>query len=210
MQKNFDIDFTVPQLRMLASIVQVGNAVYNELMENDKSVFSHRYFSGTKSRIRTKLVHVQCQIESKSSEFPFQFRERTFAYDDTIPELRTDNCILHFAKSKSPDSLPYPSGYKKELSQNNMMIRKQLVLDFDDMPKTKEEPFYGLVVFGGKKENPFIVIQFPEPGFTRIAKKIIIPQIISGGLEEKEDFRRKKAVLKEEYLVQLNKEAELK
>lgn len=210
MQNNFDLNFTTTQLRMIASIVQVGEATFNELIGNDKSVFSHRYFSGTKSRILTKLVQIQCQIESKSSEFPFQFSERTFAYDDIIPELRTENCILHFAKSNSPDILPYPSGYKKELSQNNMMIRKQLVLDFDDMPKTKDEPFYGLVVFGGKRENPFIVIQFPEPGFSRIAKKITIPQIISGGQEEKEEFKRKKAVLKEEYLSQLSKEGELK
>ncbi len=199
MHKNFDPNFTTAQLRMIASIVQVGDAVFNELVDSDESIFNHRYFLGTRSRIYTKLVQIQCQIESVSSGFPFQFSERTFAYEDIIPELRTDNCILHFARSNSPDILPYPASYKKELSQNNTMLRKQLILDFDNMPKTKDEPYYGLVVFGEKRRNLFIVIQFPEPGFGGIAKKIIVPQIISGGQEEKEEFKRKKAVLKKEY-----------
>ena len=132
--------------------------------------------------------------------FPFQFSERVFAYDAVIPELRTENCILHFGRSKAPDVLPYVSGYKKELSQNNDNIRSQLMIDFEQCQKTTQEPFYGMVVFGGTKEKSFIVIQFPEPGFTRIAKTITIPRVITFEGEQSDSFERKKAVLKKEYL----------
>ena len=209
MQDNFDPKFTAAQIRMLTSIVQVGEAVYNELTNNDKKLFAHPYVRGLKSRMRTKLVQIQCQIESKTPEFPFLFNERSFAYENIIPELRTENCILHFAQSKSPDILPYSSGYKKDLSYNNKRIGKQLVFDFDNMPKAITEPLYGLVVFGGKQNLPFIVVQFPEPGFNGIAKKIIVPQIVSAETEG-EEFKRKKSVLKEEYLLQMNKEDKIK
>ena len=55
--------FTARQLVTLASIVQVGDAAYRDLMETQRPMFAHPYFADTRGRIRTKFVQMQCEIE---------------------------------------------------------------------------------------------------------------------------------------------------
>ncbi len=65
--------FTPRELMTLASIVQVGDATYRELMETQRPMFGHPYFDDTRGRIRTKVVQMQCEIESHDPKFPFEF-----------------------------------------------------------------------------------------------------------------------------------------
>lgn len=132
--------------------------------------------------------------------FPFEFSQREFSYNQHIPELRTENTILHIGRSSAPDRLPYKSKYKEELSYHNQLLRRQLILDSSNTPPIGLESFYGLLVFGGRKEI-FSVVQFPEPGYSGIAESIMVPQIVvSAKSEEAEKFERKKAALKEKIL----------
>lgn len=199
--------FSHDQLSVFSSIARVGNAVYNELIQSEQHLFSHPYMADTCGRIRTKLVQIQCEMESHAENFPFTFSQRHFPRNQCIPELRTKNAIVHIARSPSPDKLPSCSSYKVKLSNNNTIINRQLVFDSKNVPPFGIEPFYGLLVFGGKKEL-FAVIQFPAPGFLGIIETINIPLIISDSpLETEERFERKKALLKEKYLSQKPEEA---
>ena len=188
------------ELLTLASIVQVGDATYKELIEKERPMFGHPYCSDIKGRMRTKLVQMECEIESHDPKFPFEFCERHFSHNQRIPELRTKNMILHIGRSRGPSSLPYSSKYKRDLSQNNQPLCRQMVLDFNHTPPFGLEPFYGILVFGGN-ENTFSIIQFPEPGYKKIAATIEIPQISLTSLsKEEETFKRKKANLRKEFL----------
>lgn len=199
--------FTARQLVTLASIVQVGDTAYRDLMETQRPMFAHPYFADTRGRIRTKFVQMQCEIESHEPNFPFEFSQRYFEYNQCIPELRTKNVILHIARSTAPDCLPYESKYKLRLSNNNVGMQRQMVIDTDFQPPYSEEPFYGLLVFGGR-ESTFAVVQFPEPGYENIAEIITIPQMSLTDIpEETVVFERKKAALKQEFLARGLEEA---
>lgn len=194
----FDNIFSTKELATLSSIIEVGDAIYHELTNDKMSIFCHPYFWSEKGRIRTKLVQMQCEIESHEPNFPFEFREREFQYKQLIPELRNGKVILHIVRSSSQDALPYVSRYKRELSYNNERLQRQMMINQND-PKTYSlNPLYGLLTFGGRDET-FSVIQFPEPGFTGIAQLIKLPRTIQG-IVENESFERKKAVLKREFL----------
>lgn len=199
MSKFLENALNTTELATLASIVKVGDTAYRELMENQRPMFAHPYFADTKSRIRTKLVQMQCEIESHDPKFPFEFYQRKFSYKQLIPELHTKNVILHIAQSHTQDALPYRSKYKVALSNNNEPLCRQMILDFNNVPPYTLEPFYGLVVFGGK-EQTFSIIQFPEPEYKGIARTIPVPLTIVTKSEEKETFERKKAILKKEFL----------
>lgn len=200
MYTQFKDIFTPRELSTLASIIQVGDAAYRELMETQHPMFGHPYFADTKGRLRTKLVQMQCEIESHDPKFPFEFVQREFQYKQMIPELRNKNVILHVARSLSPNSLPYGAKYKTELSNNNHALHRQMVLNFDKTPPYDNEPYYAILAFGGRNQT-FSVIQFPEPGYTGIAECLPLPQIsLTNDNENTKVFERKKAVLKKEFL----------
>ena len=205
---SFSNIFTTRELTTLASIVQVGDATYRELMETQRPMFGHPYFADTRGRIRTKLVQMQCEIESHEPNFPFEFAQRFFDYNQCIPELRTKNVILHIARSVAPDCLPYESKYKLKLSNNNHALQRQMIIDTDFQPPYSDAPFYGLLVFGGR-EDTFAVVQFPDPGFESIAEIVPVPQLsLLNVPEETVVFERKKAVLKQEFLARGFEEAQ--
>lgn len=200
MPERFQNLFTPRELMTLASIVQVGDATYRELMETQRPMFGHPYFADTRGRLRTKLVQMQCEIESHDSKFPFEFVQREFQYKQLIPELRNKSVILHVARSSSPNDLPYASKYKIRLSNNNHALQRQMVIDLDQTPPYGDEPYYGILTFGGRGQT-FSVVQFPEPGYTGVAEQLLLPQIVlNDESENKKVFERKKAVLKREFL----------
>lgn len=200
MQTQFRDIFTSRELLTLSSIVQVGEATYRELMETQRPMFGHPYFADTRGRIRTKLVQMQCEMESHDPKFPFEFAQREFCYEHKVPELRNRRIILHLARSNSPDKLPYSSKYKIRLSNNNYYLQRQMVLDFDKKPPYQEEPFFAFLTFGGHIQT-FSVIQFPEPGYRGIAYSFSLPQIsMNEESEHTKVFERKKAILKKEFL----------
>lgn len=206
MRTNFKDIFSSRELIALASIIQVGDASYRDIMETQRPMFGHPYFRDTRGRIRTKLVQIQCEIESHDPAFPFEFVQREFQYNQVIPELRNKNVILHIGRSESPDRLPYSSKYKVNLSNNNHTLRRQMIIDLDNAPPYADEPFYAILTFGGR-ERTFSVLQFPEPGYTGIAESVLLPQIsIADNGEETEVFERKKAVLKKEFLSHMSEE----
>lgn len=200
MYTQFKDIFTPRELLTLSSIVQVGDATYRELMETQRPMFGHPYFADTRGRLRTKLVQMQCEIESHDPKFPFEFIQREFQYKQLIPELRNKGVILHIARSSAPDLLPCASKYKIRLSDNNHALQRQMVIDFDKTPPYGNEPYYAILTFGGRSQT-FSVIQFPEPGYTGIAECLPLPQIsLSNESESTKVFERKKAVLKKEFL----------
>lgn len=200
MDTPFENIFTSNELSVLSSIVQVGDATYRELIDSQHTMFTHPYFSDLRGRMRTKLVQMQCEIESHSLKFPFKFTQRQFQYKQVIPELTNENVILHIARSPSPDVLSYKSKYKTMLSNNNHSLQRQLIIDTDRLPPYNYEPYYGILTFGGNKQL-FSVIQFPEPGYNGIAKCISLPNaILNIEPDNKTTFERKKAVLKKEFL----------
>ena len=200
MNNPFKTVFSTRELLTLASIVQVGDAAYRELMETQRPMFGHPYFADTRGRLRTKFVQIQCEIESHDPMFPFEFVQREFDYKQMIPELRNKNVILHIARSASPDELPYASKYKIDLSNNNHALQRQMIIDLENTPPYGDEPFYCLLTFGGRSQT-FSVIQFPEPGFTGIVEQFNLPQMIfNNETENAKVFERKKAILKREFL----------
>lgn len=196
----FENIFTPRELLTLASIVQVGDVTYRELMENQRPMFGHPYFADTRGRLRTKLVQMQCEIESHDPKFPFEFVQREFQYKQMIPELRNKNVILHVARSASPEMLPYASKYKVKLSNNNHALQRQMIIDFGQTPPYGDEPYYAILTFGGRSQT-FSVVQFPEPGYAGIAEYFMLPQIsLNDENENTKVFERKKAALKKEFL----------
>lgn len=196
--------FTSSELKTLASIVQVGDAAYRELMETQRPMLGHPYFANVRGLLRTKLVQMQCEIESHDPKFPFEFIQREFRYKQLIPELRNKNVILHFARSVSPDVLPYGSKYKIDLSNNNYALQRQMVMDLDQTPPYGYTPYYAILTFGGRSRT-FSVVQFPEPGYTGVAEQFSLPQIVlNDESENTKVFERKKAVLKKEFLAHGN------
>lgn len=194
----------------LASIVRVGDATYFDLMEAESPMFAHQYLTDVKGRIRTKLVQMQCEIEHYDDKFPFDFFEREFCYGHKVPELRNKHMVIHIAQSRSPNSLPSKAEYKHDLTYNNDQLCRQMRFDFLGEQKYVQEPFYGILVFGGRQGKTFCRLQFPEPGYKAVADYIDIPMISL--VEEKEEtkkFERKKAVLREEFLAHGAKEGAL-
>lgn len=206
--KNIYNIFTSKELLTLSSIVQIGNTTYSELITDKNSIFFHRYFYDTHGRIRTKMVQMACQLESNSPDFPFLFSERKFGYNQIIPQLKTkdERAIIHIARTKSIDSLPYSSKYKQQLSNNNSKLYRQLM--FNEYGLINEVPFYCILAFGGSIEQPFYILQFPEPGFESIAETIEIPQVQKIKLSSQPEFERKKATLKKEFTELLKREVE--
>lgn len=189
--------------RTLSMIVQVGEAAYRDLAQHP--LFNHRYFQDIKGRLRTKIVQIQCEMESHEENFPFEFYQRDFSYSLCVPELRTKDLILHLARSQSAESLPYKAKYKVELSNNNSEMYSQLRINTLNDPPTEDEPYYGLVAFGGKNKLEFIRVQLPAPGYIEIADYIDIPILTAvQNQEDKEVFERKKAGLKREFLLREN------
>lgn len=185
----------------LASIVQVGDATYFDLMEAESPMFAHPYFTDLKGRIRTKLVQMQCEIEHHDNKFPFEFSEREFCYGHKVPELRNKHMIIHIAQSNSPTSLPSKAHYKHDLTYNNDPLCRQLKLNFNGESKIIEELYYGILVFGGRQGKTFCRLQFPDPGYSAIADYIDIPMLsLIDTKEETKKFERKKAVLRKEFL----------
>lgn len=200
MQNLFTDMFTSRELLALSSIVQVGDATYRELMETQQPMFGHPYFSSIRGRIRTTLVQMQCEIESHDPKFPFEFVQREFQYKHIIPELRSKNVILHIGRSKSPETLSHTSNYKINLSHNNHALYRQMIIDPDRTPPYGNEPYYGILTFGGRDQT-FAVIQFPEPGYGGIAELLNLPQVfLAEASESAHVFERKKAALKKEFL----------
>jgi hypothetical protein len=180
--------------------VQVGDATYRELMETQQPMFGHPYFTSIRGRIRTTLVQMECEIESHDPTFPFEFVQREFRYKHLIPELRNKNTILHIARSASPEALSYASKYKIQLSHNNHVLQRQMVIDLEQTPPYGDEPYYGILTFGGRNQT-FAVIQFPEPGYGGIAEQLLLPQFSPAEASENaHTFERKKAALKKEFL----------
>lgn len=199
MDCNFKTILNNHQLQTLASIIQVGDAAYWEMVNIQQPVLEHRYFTDIRGRLRTKLVQLQCEIESKEPGFPFEFIQRELAYRQIVPELHTKDLILHIGRSSSPDKLPCESEYKRQMSERNHLVRRQMVIDTALYPPYGEIPFYGLLVFGGEKEV-FSVIQFPEPGYKGIAESIDVPKMdMEYTNKEVKTLERKKAKLKEEF-----------
>ena len=201
---------TQREMITLASIVQVGDATYFDLMEAESPMFGHPYFTDLNGRIRTKLVQRQCEIEHYDVKFPFEFSEIEFCCGHKVPELRNEHMIIHIAQSNSPISLPSKADYKHDLTYNNDLLYSQLKLNFLGEEKFVQELYYGILVFGGRRGKTFCRLQFPEPGYKGIADYIDIP--ILGVMKEQEEtkkFERKKAVLREEVLSHNFKEGTL-
>ncbi len=200
MTVNFKDMFSTRELLALSSMIQVSDATYHDLMETQRPMFRHPYFSDIRGRIRTKLAQMQCEIESHDPEFPFRFFQRNFDFGHTIPELRNKNVVLHIARSSAPDELPYKSQYKISFSNRNNPLKRQMIIDLNSIPPYKEDLFYALLVFGGRKET-FSAIQFPEPGYKGIIEILSLPQLsLINEEKSSEVFERKKAVLKKEFL----------
>ena len=196
----FNSIFPSRELLALSSMTQVGEAIYRELMEERHPIFCHPYLADIKARLRTKLVQMQCEIESHDPRFPFEFTQREFHFKQIIPELSNKKVILHVARSKSPDELPPASKYKVGLSYNNHALQRQMVFDFDETPPYVDEPYYAILAFGGRHQT-FSVVQFPVPGYHGIAKLLTLPQIrLTEDSESSKTFERKKAALKKEFL----------
>jgi len=192
---------TQHEMITLASIVQVGDATYFDLLEAERPMFAHPYFTDLKGRVRTKLVQMQCEMEHYDGKFPFAFSEREFCYGHKVPELRNKYMIIHFAQSNSPTSLPSKADYKCELTFNNDSLYRQMRFDFLGEQKYVKEPYYGILVFGGRQGKTFCRLQFPEPGYRAIADYIDIPMMsLVPEKEETKKFERKKAILREEFL----------
>ena len=198
----YDVEglFSSKQLAALYSIVQVGDATYRELMESERRMFGHPYLTGERGRIRTRLVQMQCELESHEPNFPFEFAQREFVYGQVIPELHTNGVIIHIARSPAPNQLPYGADYRVELSYNNNPLQRQIVIDPTLEPPYSDVPFYGILVFGGQ-EKTFSIIQFPEPGFTSIADTVVVSaEHQKPAIDSDKSFERKKAKLKKEFL----------
>ncbi len=208
-EHNIDL-LTRQEMIALASIVQVGDATYFDLIEAENPIFTHKYFTDIRGRLRTKLVQMQCEIEHYDAKFPFDFFEREFCYGQKVPELRNKYLIIHIAQSRSPNSLPSKADYKHDLTYNNDPLFSQMKLDFLGEQKFIQEPYYAILTFGGRKGKTFCRLQFPEPGYKAIADYIDIPMLSL--VEEKEEtkkFERKKAVLREEFLAHSAQEGAL-
>lgn len=192
--------FSSKQLATLYSVVQIGDATYRELMESERRMFRHPYLASERGRIRTKLVQMQCELESHEASFPFEFVQREFDYGHVIPELHTNGVIIHIARSLAPDKLPYESAHRLDLSYNNNPLQRQMVIDPMLEPPYSDVPFYGILVFGGQEET-FSVIQFPEPGYTSIADTVVVSmEHQKPSIDSDKAFERKKAKLKKEFL----------
>lgn len=188
------------QLLVLSSIVQVGDSSYRDILQDPKHHLNHSFLKDTRGRLRTKFVQMQCELESHSPDFPFEFFERKLKYGHAIPELQTDNLILHIARSHNPEILPPAANYKIDLSNRNSQTHRQLIMDDFLTPPCRDDRIYGIVVFGGT-DTPFAVIQIPEPGYKKISDTILIPMMTTFESPlAKDTFERKKAILKQQFI----------
>ena len=192
------------QIEMLSAIVQTGRSVASELLENP--VYDHSFLGPMRGRLYTTCVQMQCELESQTPGFPFRYSETKFPFNQTIPQLATEGLIIHLGRSAHPDELPCKAKYKTRLSYNNQPLLRQMTFDFERNPPYVDSKFYGLLAFGGK-EDPFAVLQFPEPGYGGIAEIITIPESCRPEKYDEHVFERKKAVLKESVLRKYEEEA---
>ena len=196
----FDIDnlLTLDQLHMLSNIVQIGESCYRDMIK-DHSLLDHFYCDDLRRRARTKFVQLQYELESHDPAFPFELVQRSFQFDQKIPELHTERLILHIGRSTSPEKLPNRAKYKTDLSDRNSLIARQRMLNFYAQPVVKDTPFYGILTFGGN-DKTFANVLFPSPGYKEIADRIPVPLIVvDSSSNAGQSFERKKAVLKDEF-----------
>lgn len=207
MFNNVDSIFTTNQLAILKSIIQVGDETYRELVESNTPLLSHKFFGDTRSRIRTKIMQIQCELESHEPNFPFKYFQRIFPFNQIIPELRTKKVILHIGQTHNISKLPHIATYKKKLSLNNNFLQRQLIFDFNNPPSgTNLQQYYAILAFDGTKQT-FSLIQFPEPGYKKVAQTILLPQNnLQNAINKPEIIERKKAVLKKELIAHISEE----
>jgi len=187
------------QLQTLSSIIQVGEACYRDMIA-EHAISGHRYDEYLISRARTLFVQLQCELCSREPTFPFNVVQQSIHSKLKVTEFHTDNLILHFARSSSPNKLPNETKYRKLLSKNNSSLIIQREANYYKSHLESSLPLFGILTFGGK-ETLFMVILFPYPGYREIAERIEIPivsfdELSSSGVE----FERKKALLKEEFV----------
>lgn len=188
------------QLSALSSIVQIGNATFEDLRKANEDIIQHPYMKNNSGRIKTTLVQIQAELERNDPSFPFRFNNRKLRFGQVVPELSTEKVVLHLARSSAPNILPSGAKYKYALSYNNDRIRRQLMIANYSIPPAKYAPLYGILVFG-YDDSDDAVIQFPEPGYSDIAEIIRIPKVVlvNNAMDDKK-IERRKTSLKTEFL----------
>lgn len=151
------------------NIINLGEAVYQDILGMQESTFSSKFFIGVRPRIRTATISTQFEQELLAKEFPFNSTSvevNSFKY--AVPELCNDKVILHIARVQHSYELPSASKYRVKKAILNNFKEKQMIYTEQDIPKIDNEKYYALITYGGKEKIDFINLIVPDMNFKNI------------------------------------------
>ena len=151
------------------NIINLGEAVYQDILGMQESTFSSRYFKGVLPRIRTATICTQFEPNFLSKDFPFNSTSvEVNAFKYTIPELSNDKAIIHIARVQHSYELPSVAKYKVQKAALNNFKQKQMIYTNDEVPKIDNEKYYALITYGGRQKIEFINLIIPDMNYKNI------------------------------------------
>lgn len=156
-------------LLQIHNIINIGEAVYQDILNMQSSILNSRYCSTDLPRLRRAIIYTQFEKEFLTQDFPFKCKAlKVNNFGLRIPELSDENIIYHIARTKEKGILPEPSNYRIKKATLNNFVGKQYILDGVFEPKQIEEKYYALITYGGDEKIDFINLVIPDKNFQEV------------------------------------------
>lgn len=188
MMKVLEDDLNKDLLKVIPLIFSDAIKVYQELIDEEKDIFSGEYFQAIKGKLLGYIINRAFDPKLLPSNVPFKPEIIKLAFSQKTPKLVLNNTILTISKVMSKESLPSKSKYKLEYAAGNDLISNQFKFDLDKELNTKNTPYYGIIAYEYKEYLKSLNIIIPDSEFKHIIKTINIPVIYTSeyiGVENK-------------------------
>lgn len=151
------------------NVINLGEAVYQDILRMQESTFSSKYFKGVLPRIRTAAICTQFEAKFLSKDFPFKSASvEVNAFKYMVPELSNNKVIMHIARVQHSYELPLAAKYKVKKAELNNFKQKQMFYTDLKIPKSDNERYYALITYGGKRKIEFINLIIPDMNYKNI------------------------------------------
>jgi len=208
-------EFGVSAKKQLYPIIQTGELVFRDIVNESPKIFNSNLFSSIIPKIRTRAIYCQFESDMLANDFPFKCRMRKVNnFNDHIPEIIIGNLVLHIAYTPKSDVLPSFAQYKDRYSNLNTFSQKQMTFELSENPLSivgvTEDKYYGVIAFGGKNELEFVNLIIPSPGFKGILYKTNLKQEIKLVKIDTESstVTRRRLEIREHILKEIEREGE--
>ena len=180
LEQEIEKTLTPKDLRLIYLVIQDDIKIFKELMEEEKDIFSGKYFKEIKARILNYIIKRSFDNELLPRTFPFKITRKNMGFNQAIPVLHKENILLTIGKTNNIESLPSPSRYKKNYAKGNNLLCRQMKFNLSKELGLEEVPYYGVIsyVYNNNELNNLSIL-VPDNNYKHIIKNIPISIISS-------------------------------